>query len=221
LRTGAGLVSIATHPAHASLIVASRPELMPHAIKDADDLEPLLKRATVLAFGPGLGRSEWARELFEYVSDLTIPAVWDADALNFLAEEPGSAENRVITPHPGEAGRMLDIDTAAVQADRPAALAALSAKYGGTVVLKGAGSLSSADVPFLCTAGNPGMGSAGMGDVLTGVIAGLIAQGLVPELAAAVGVEVHARAGDLAARDGERGLIATDLLDQLRRVINP
>jgi len=194
---------------------------MPHAIKDPDDLAPLLERATVVAFGPGLGRSEWARDLFEYVAGLTMHAVWDADALNFLAEHPGSADHRVITPHPGEAGRLLGIDTAAVQADRPAALAALVAKYGGTVVLKGAGSLSSADVPYLCTAGNPGMGSAGMGDVLTGVIAGLIAQGLVPELAAAVGVEAHARAGDLAALDGERGLIATDLLDHLRRVLNP
>ena len=221
LRAGAGLVSVATHPAHASLTVASRPELMPHGIKDPDDLEFLLERATVVAFGPGLGRSEWARELFEYVAALSLPAVWDADALNFLAEDPCSADNRVITPHPGEAGRLLGIETAAVQADRPAALAALVARYGGTAVLKGAGSLSSAEVPFLCTAGNPGMGSAGMGDVLTGVIAGLIAQGLVPELAAAVGVEAHARAGDLAALGGERGLIATDLLGHLRQVLNP
>jgi NAD(P)H-hydrate epimerase len=221
LRAGAGLVSVATHPAHASLIVASRPELMPHAIKDPDDLEHLLERATVVAFGPGLGRSEWAREVFEYVASLSLPAVWDADALNFLAEEPGTAGARVITPHPGEAGRLLGIETAAVQEDRPAALAALVARYGGTVVLKGAGSLSSAEVPYLCTAGNPGMGSAGMGDVLTGVIAGLIAQGLVPELAAAVAVEAHARAGDLAALEGERGLIATDLLAHLRQVLNP
>ena len=221
LRAGAGLVSIATHPSHASLAVASRPELMPHGIAEAGELEPLLERASVIAFGPGLGRSDWAEDLFRYVAELSLPAVWDADALNFLAEEPGVADHRVITPHPGEAARLLGIDTAAVQADRPAALAALVSRYGGVAVLKGAGSLTSGEVPYLCTAGNPGMGSAGMGDVLTGVIAGLVAQGLVPELAAAVGVEAHARAGDLAAAGGERGLIASDLMAELRQVLNP
>ena len=221
LRAGAGLVSIATHPSHASLAVASRPELMPHGIAEAGELEPLLERASVIAFGPGLGRSDWAEGLFRYVAELSLPAVWDADALNFLAEEPGAADHRVITPHPGEAARLLGIDTAAVQADRPAALAALVSRYGGVAVLKGAGSLTSGEVPYLCTAGNPGMGSAGMGDVLTGVIAGLVAQGLVPELAAAVGVEAHARAGDLAAAGGERGLIASDLMAELRQVLNP
>jgi NAD(P)H-hydrate epimerase len=221
LRAGAGLVSIATHPSHASILVSSRPELMPHAVDDPGDIEPLLERASVLAFGPGLGRSDWAERLFERVASLSLPAVWDADALNFLADRPGRSDHRVITPHPGEAARLLASETAAVQADRPAALAALVSRYGGTAVLKGAGSLSSADVPYLCTAGNPGMGSAGMGDVLTGVIAGLMAQGLAPELAAAVGVEAHARAGDRAAAIGERGLIASDLMGELRRVVNP
>ncbi len=222
LRTGAGLVSIATHPSHASVSVSSRPELMPHAVVDAADLDPLLERADLIAFGPGLGRSDWAEEMYERVSGLSMPAVWDADALNFLAERPGSADHRVITPHPGEAGRLLGTSAADVQADRPAALAALLSRYGGTVVLKGAGSLtSSASVPYLCTSGNPGMGSAGMGDVLTGVIAGLMAQDIVPELAAAIGVEAHARAGDLAARAGERGLIASDLMAELRTVLNP
>ncbi|MCG8371029.1 MAG: NAD(P)H-hydrate dehydratase [Proteobacteria bacterium] len=222
LRGGAGLVSIATHPSHATALAASRPELMPHGIDDPDELQPLLERAGVVVFGPGLGRSDWARKLYGYVSGLSKPAVWDADALNLLAEAPDSAEHRVITPHPGEAGRLLGIDTAAVQADRPAALDALSSRYGGTAVLKGAGSLtSSATVPYLCTAGNPGMGSAGMGDVLTGVIAALMAQGVVPELAAATAVEAHARAGDLAAQAGERGLIATDLMAGLRAVLNP
>lgn len=221
LRAGAGLVSIATHPSHATAIVSSRPELMPHGIHEPKELEALLARADVIAFGPGLGRSNWAHKLFDCVAGLSMPAVWDADALNFLAEEPGSADHRVITPHPGEAGRLLGIDTAEVQADRPAALKALESRYGGTVVLKGAGSLSSGEVPYLCTAGNPGMGSAGMGDVLTGVIAALMAQGMAPELAAATGVEAHARAGDLAARDGERGLIASDLMAGLRTVLNP
>ena len=220
LRCGAGLVSIATHPSHASLLVASRPELMSHGVADPDDLEPLLQRADVVAFGPGLGRSDWARGLYGRVAALGRPMVWDADALNFLAEQPQPAENRVITPHPGEAGRLLGIAATEVQADRAGALAALQARYGGTVVLKGAGSLvSSQPVPCLCSAGNPGMGSAGMGDVLTGVIAALLGQGVAE--AAAVGVEAHARAGDRAAESGERGLLASDLLDELRVVVNP
>ena len=220
LRCGAGLVSIATHPSHASLLVASRPELMSHAVADAGDLEPLLERADVVAFGPGLGTSGWARDLYARVASLSRPAVWDADALNLLAEEPQQAENRVITPHPGEAGRLLGRSAAEIQDDRAGALAALQARYGGTVVLKGAGSLVSAQpVPYLCSGGNPGMGSAGMGDVLTGVIAALMGQGVAA--AAAIGVEAHARAGDRAAAGGERGLLATDVLDQLRAVVNP
>jgi NAD(P)H-hydrate epimerase len=220
LRSGAGLVSIATHPSHASLLVASRPELMSHGIADANDLEPLLQRADVVAFGPGLGQSDWARALFARIASLGRPTVWDADALNLLAEQPQSDDNRVITPHPGEAGRLLGLSAADVQEDRAGALAALQERYGGTVVLKGAGTLvSSQPVPYLCSAGNPGMGSAGMGDVLTGIIAALLAQGVAE--AAAIGVEAHARAGDRAAARGERGLLATDLLDQLRAVVNP
>jgi len=222
LRGGAGLVSIATHPSHAAVLVASRPELMPHAIADIADLEPLLDRADVIAFGPGLGQSEWARELYARIDADARPAVWDADALNLLAEAPDAAANRVITPHPGEAARLLGRSTSDVQSDRPGALAQLGERYGGIAILKGAGSLvSGTDVPWLCAAGNPGMGTPGMGDVLTGLIAALLAQGLEPQLAAAVGVEAHARAADLAARGGERGLIASDVLAELRAVLNP
>ena len=223
LRTGAGLVSIATHPSHATVIVGSRPELMSHGIADADSLAPLLERATAIAFGPGLGTSEWARALYGVVSELELPAVWDADALNLLAETPAKNERRIITPHPGEAGRLLGEPTAEVQGDRRAALQALQEKYGGVAVLKGANTLvtSKKKVPWLCTSGNPGMASPGMGDVLTGVVAALLAQGLGKEASAVVGVEAHARAGDLAARAGERGTIASDLVAELRNVVNP
>jgi NAD(P)H-hydrate epimerase len=223
LRTGAGRVSIATHPSHAAIMVASRPELMSHAVANAGDLEPLLEKADVIAFGPGLGRSAWAEEMYARISEVTQPMVWDADALNLLAANPKTAGNRVITPHPGEAATLLGATTRAVQADRPVALVHLAEKYGGTVVLKGAGSLvsSSASVPMLCTSGNPGMASPGMGDVLTGIVAAMLGQGLDPEQAAAAGVEIHARAGDRAAVAGERGLIASDLMVQLRAVLNP
>jgi hydroxyethylthiazole kinase-like uncharacterized protein yjeF len=223
LRTGAGLVSVATHPSHAAVIVGSRPELMSHGIADADSLAPLLERATAIAFGPGLGRSEWAQQLYAVVSELDMPCVWDADALNLLAATPAKSERRIITPHPGEAARLLDGKTSAVQDDRPAALKSLQDKYGGVIVLKGANTLvtSKKQVPWLCTSGNPGMASPGMGDVLTGIIAALLAQGLGKEASAVVGVEAHARAGDLAARSGERGTIASDLIAELRRVVNP
>jgi NAD(P)H-hydrate epimerase len=223
LRTGAGLVSVATHPSHAAVIVGSRPELMSHGIADADSLAPLLERATAIAFGPGLGRSEWAQQLYAVVSELELPCVWDADALNLLAETPAKNERRIITPHPGEAARLLGDTTSVVQENRPAALHSLQDRYGGVAVLKGANTLvtSKKQVPWLCTSGNPGMASPGMGDVLTGIVAALLAQGLGKEASAVVGVEAHARAGDLAARSGERGTIASDLVAELRRVVNP
>ncbi len=223
LRTGAGLVSIATHPSHAALLTATRPELMSHALNGPADLESLLARADVIAFGPGLGQGEWAQALFDALAADARPAVWDADALNLLAGRPGKSAQRVITPHPGEAARLLGTDTGDIQRDRPGAVAGLAERYGGVAVLKGAGTLVSdgGEETWLCTSGNPGMAAAGMGDVLTGVIAGLLAQGLAPERAARIGVEVHARAGDRAAARGERGLAASDLAAELRAVVNP
>ena len=223
LRVGAGRVSLATDPAHSALIAATRPELMSHPVRNARDLEPLLAKADVIAFGPGLGQTEWARELFARLSADDRPAVWDADALNLLATSPGSAGNRIITPHPGEAATLSGATTAAVQQDRPAAAAGLAAKYGGIAVLKGASTLIAAEArePWLCTAGNPGMAAPGMGDVLTGIIAGLLAQGLTLQDAAVAGVEVHARAGDRAAIPGERGMLASELMAELRGIINP
>jgi len=223
LRAGAGRVSVATHPDHAALITATRPELMSHGISGETALTPLLENVDVVAFGPGLGQSDWAHELYEVVAKSKLPAVWDADALNLLAATPDSAQNRIITPHPGEAATLLGSNTVEIQADRPAALEALTTRYGGIAVLKGAGTLISAnsDVPFICTAGNPGMAAPGMGDVLTGVVAAMLAQGLPLSTAAAIGVELHARAGDLAAQAGERGMLASDLIDALQAVANP
>jgi len=223
LRAGAGRVSIATARSHAAFLTATRPELMSHAIDGPADLEPLLEKADVIAFGPGLGRSDWAQSLFEVMADDTRPAVWDADALNWLAESPASADSRVITPHPGEAATLLGLSTAEIQSDRLTAVRLLQERYGGVAVLKGAGSLIAAgsEAPSMCTSGNPGMAAAGMGDVLTGIIAALLGQGLSTEQAALTGVEAHARAGDLAASGGQRGLMASDLIAELRSVINP
>jgi len=223
LRCGAGRVSVATHPDHHSAIAAACPELMSHAIASAEDLEKLAQQATTLVVGPGMGQSDWAKELFAVAMASSLPKVVDADALTMLGESGIRQGAWVLTPHPGEAGRLLTISAAEVQKRRVAALEDLRKEFGGTIVLKGAGSLvSSADgVPWLCTGGNPGMAAPGMGDVLAGVIGALLAQGLPAETAAVVGVDVHARAGDLAAEDGERGLMARDLMPWLRKMVNP
>jgi NAD(P)H-hydrate epimerase len=223
LRTGAGLVSIATDPAHAAVLVGSRPELMCHGIDSAEDVRQLIEKADVIAFGPGLGQSDWAGQLFAVVAAQDKPCVWDADALNLLARSPSSDEQRIITPHPGEAARLLGSSVSDVQANRSTALGSLQKQYGGVAVLKGANTLvsSTAGVPWLCTSGNPGMAAAGMGDALTGIIAALLAQGLDLEDAATAGVEIHAQAGDRAAHGGERGLLVSDLTAELRGIVNP
>jgi NAD(P)H-hydrate epimerase len=125
LRSGAGLVSIATHPSHAALLVGARPELMCHGVDDARGLSELIDKASVIAVGPGLGQSEWANLLFVAMKAVERPSVWDADALNLLAGSPSNAEKRVITPHPGEAARLLSSSTGAVQGDRRGALDSL------------------------------------------------------------------------------------------------
>ena len=222
LRSGAGLVSLATRPEHAVQLAAASPELMCHGVTTTLELKALIKSATVLLAGPGLGQSAWAQALLAVVLEAPQPLVLDADALNLLAREPARGERRVLTPHPGEAARLLKTDSAAIQADRFAAAAAISDQYGGTTVLKGAGTVihTGSDLPVVCAAGNPGMATAGMGDVLAGVIAALMAQGLSESEAAAGGVCVHACAGDLAAQQGERGMTARDVIAALRGVLN-
>jgi ADP-dependent NAD(P)H-hydrate dehydratase / NAD(P)H-hydrate epimerase len=222
-RVGAGLVSIATRAKHAALLNMVRPELMCHGVENAEDLKPLLARASVVVVGPGLGRRTWGQRMLEATLAGSHLLVVDADALNLLAEQPRQREHWILTPHPGEASRLLASPIEKIQANRFAAARALQQRYGGVAVLKGNGTLvCTANQPLnLCTAGNPGMASGGMGDVLSGTIAGLLAQGLPPEEAANLGVTIHAMAGDRAARDGgERGMLAGDLMPYLRRLAN-
>jgi hydroxyethylthiazole kinase-like uncharacterized protein yjeF len=224
LRSGAGLTSIATRRAHASLLSVQHPELMSWPVERAGALGSLLRRATVVALGPGLGRAAWGRQLFTRILAAAQPMVVDADGLNWLAAKPASRSDWVLTPHPGEAARLLGVSAGDVQADRYAAVRALAARYRGVVVLKGAGTLiAMADDPvtWVCDRGHPGMAIGGMGDVLTGIIAGLLAQGMAPLEAAKCGVWLHARAGErAAAAGGGRGMLATDLLPELRRLLN-
>ncbi len=218
-RSGAGLVSLFTHPAHAAFVNQACPELLTHAV-EGGDLRAALRRATVLAVGPGLGQDEWGRRLFAAALESRLPKVIDADALNLLAADPLRREDWVLTPHPGEAARLLECSVADVQAQRFQALAQLIERYGGVCVLKGAGTLvaaAAAPEVWVCDAGNAGMASGGMGDVLTGIIAALLAQGLRALDAARLGVWLHATAADSAAADGEIGLLASDLLPFIRR----
>ena len=223
-RTGAGLVSVATHPDHASIMNLNCPELMCHGVQSGRDLTLLLKKASVLAIGPGLGQNQWSRDLLGRVLDAGLPMVVDADALNLLADDPMKRDDWVLTPHPGEAGRLLGKSSRQVQADRFAAVTDLQARYGGVIVLKGAGSLISDSrqrPPAVCSNGNPGMASGGMGDLLTGIIGGLLAQGFAAPDAACIGTCLHAAAADGSAREeGERGMLASDLLPWIRHLLN-
>jgi NAD(P)H-hydrate epimerase len=222
-RVGAGLVSVATRRVHASALATSFPVAMSHGVESAAELNALLPRASVVAIGPGLGRSDWALGLLAQVLESPLPAVVDADALNLLAAEPCMRQDWILTPHPGEAARLLQTNTTAIQADRFAAALNIQKCCGGVCVLKGAGTVIAATGGQLsvCDSGNPGMSSGGIGDVLTGVIAGLLAQGLNLDDAARLGVCLHAEAGDRAAEvGGERGLIATDLMPWLSRLAN-
>ncbi|PID49032.1 MAG: bifunctional ADP-dependent NAD(P)H-hydrate dehydratase/NAD(P)H-hydrate epimerase [Proteobacteria bacterium] len=222
LRTGAGLVSIATHPEHAPYLNIATPELMVHAVPSAAELRSLMANRTVLAIGPGLGQNSWAHHLLTLALATELPKVIDADALNSLACFPAKQDHWILTPHSGEAARLLACSVADIENDRIKAVQQLQQNYGGVIVLKGADTLiASAHGIACCIAGNPGMASGGMGDVLTGIITALLAQGLSLPDAACIGVQVHAQAGDKAAQKGERGLLASDLIQQIRAEVNP
>ncbi len=223
LRVGAGLVTVATAPENVVAIAAGRPELICLALADPGVLPAAIERADVVAVGPGLGRTDWASRVLETVLRCEKPLVVDADALNLIAEQgPRRRDNWILTPHPGEAARLLGAQTTEVQQDRLAALERLAERYGGVVVLKGAGTLvgSPNRIPGLCERGNPGMASAGMGDVLTGATAGVLSQCGDLWRAARVAVLVHAMSGDAVARGGERGLLAGDVARELRSCVN-
>lgn len=222
LRAGAGLVTIATHPANAATLNIGRPELMVHGVRTARALAPLIERATVIALGPGLSQDAWARSMWRVALGTDLPLVVDADGLNLLALKPTKKKDWILTPHPGEAARLLKGKTPMVQQDRLAATADIVKRFDGVCVLKGAGTLiASRDATALCDRGNPGMASGGTGDVLTGLIAGLRAQGLTAFDAARLGVWVHAVAGDqAAAHGGQVGLLASDIFPFIRRELS-
>ena len=181
LRCGAGMVTLATRPEHVTASLVRRPEIMCSGVESTYGLTALAQRADVLVIGPGLGQAPWGRSLLSLAAQCPVPQVWDADALNLLADNGIEApDDGLLTPHPGEAARLLQCTTAEVQADRPRAARELARRYRCTVILKGAGSLiAAADGRLaLCSRGHPAMASAGLGDVLAGFAGALLAQGL-------------------------------------------
>jgi NAD(P)H-hydrate epimerase len=223
LRVGAGLVSVATKPQHVAAIVSARPEIMAHGVNNAKELTPLLSKATVIVVGPGLGKTRWSTQLLKQVLRFPCPKVLDADALHLLAAKPQKSDQWILTPHPGEAASLLQCNVSDVQIDRVRAVKQIQSQYGGVALLKGAGSLVCTENSLrICEAGNPGMASGGMGDVLSGIIGGLLAQHFTLQQATECGVYLHAAAGDQAAQQrGERGLLASDLLSYLGKLVNP
>ncbi len=228
-RTGAGLVSAATRAEHVAVLLTRRPECMARAVEHIEDVLTLLESATVIAIGPGLGQAEWGLALFDAVLTQHSPKVIDADALNILARyDTRPLGDAVLTPHPGEAARLLGIATDEIERDRIQSARRLAAHHDCTVVLKGAGTIVMApsEVPVIIDAGNPGMASGGMGDALTGTIAAMLAQylsthGYSAYATVACAALLHSAAADIAAREGgERGLLASDLFAPLRLLAN-
>lgn len=233
LRGGAGLVRIACPNGAQPIIAAGEPCLMTapllqseegvFAAEALDDWQTLAKASDVVALGPGLGRGPSLDEIVPaFIAQRQTPMVVDADALNAMVGKPWAGKTPiVITPHPGEFGRLAGLPTAEVQKRRREVAIDFAKKNGVVVVLKGHQSVvTDGERVFVNTTGNPGMATAGTGDVLTGLLAALLAQGFSPFDAAVLAVNRHGRAGDLA-RDaiGEVSLIAGDLLEYLPRAI--
>lgn len=223
LRSGAGLVSVLTRQEHINAVTAACPESMVHGSRNGEINPELLERADYIAIGCGLGQDAWAQRLLYLALDSTIPMVVDADALNLMAAKDylSLTEECVITPHPGEASRCLNMRKRAIQSDRFASARLLKERCSAHVILKGSGTIVQQDgLARVCALGNPAMATAGMGDVLTGMVASLAAQQIVLagdlERAVIAAVCLHALAGDLAAGGDDRGLLASDVIEHIR-----
>ena len=223
-RVGCGRVQVVTHHQHRSLLALNCPEVLTWQGDDAcAEYDLNLGNFNALAIGPGLGQGQWGKKLYSRFMQSNLPMVVDADGLNLLAHEQQRRENWVLTPHPGEAASLLGCHSSDVQFDRYSAVKQIVKQYGGVCVLKGSGSLIAAKNRFIrvCNAGNSGQATAGMGDVLTGCITGLIAQGYDLFDAAIIATWLHASAADCVAEEsGKIGIMATDLLLPIKSLHN-
>ena len=230
--SGAGLTSLVTRPEHVNASLVSCPEVMVKGVNSGQDLEEHLIKPTVIAIGPGLGQTAWSEQMIQRVfweaEKREVTVIMDADALNLIPKLKLSSKlprRLVLTPHPGEAATLLNTNVETIESDRFAYSAKIQKKFNATVVLKGSGTVichqkNGVQQWGICNAGNPGMASGGMGDVLTGIIAGMIAQGLTAKEACEVGVDLHAKAADQASFDlGEVGLTPSDVIEELRYLL--
>lgn len=223
-RVGAGLVSLATRPEHVNAALARCPSVMVHSVVHGSELPALLDAATVVVCGPGMGKRAWGQQMLQQVVESGKPRVLDADALNLLSSRvPIPAGNQILTPHPGEAARLLNCVVPEVEADRVGAATKLQSLYGGVVLLKGAGTIIASDSGSvdITGGGNPGMATGGMGDVLSGIAGALYAQmAESPACAAVLAAAIHLEAACRASESkGYMGLIPTDVIDALPRVL--
>lgn len=222
LRAGAGLVTVVTHALHAPVILSAQPEIMLLSSGDGHVPEELLSKVDALVVGPGLSDSHWSQNLLSDALSCAAPKVIDAGALRLLSQQDEKRDDWILTPHPGEAAAMLGETSECIQDSRFSSAELLQQKHGGHVLLKGAGSIlqSPGGLAQLCPYGNPGMASAGMGDVLSGVLGGLLVQGYNLQTASRLGVCIHSIAGDVAAAKGQIGLLASDLYPNIRQLMN-
>ena len=218
LRCGSGLVTILSSQSHMDLPALYQPELMSQCVENEPGFAALMRRCDVVILGPGLGQDLWSENLFQQLISSSIPMVVDADGLNLLSKSPLKCEHWVLTPHPAEAGRLLGLTTEEVQRNRVAAVRAISEQYGGVCVLKGSGTLvAHRDSLYLCDKGNPGMATAGMGDVLSGIIGSFIGQKFSLLNAATKGVWLHSHCADsVSMESGMHSLVASDIVTQLK-----
>ncbi|USE37220.1 NAD(P)H-hydrate dehydratase [Endozoicomonas sp. SCSIO W0465] len=239
IHCGAGRVTVVTRKQHLCALAARCPEVMGTAVRSRSGLGTLANGKQVIVIGPGLGSDDWGLKLLKDALAAKCPLVLDADALNLLSDHPQLLKGRkspmIFTPHPGELARLSGLDVPTIQKNRFTAvvdshrqLTALTAEHGvarqqdTVLLLKGAGTLIfDGQNTALCSDGNPGMAVAGMGDVLSGVIGALLAQGLSPFKAAQMAAWLHASAADeVVAGQGETGLRATELLPVIRQRLN-
>lgn len=234
LRSGVGLVKVFCHEHSQPLVANSQPEIMLVTATGIASINKVLDWSSCLVLGPGLGPDAWSQSVFEHVlahlTHTTKPIIIDADGLNLLAKRWESKlkinlTQCILTPHPGEAARLLNVTVQEIEQDRYAACQAIAQRYGAVCILKGAGTIichdGQATSVYVCADGNPGMATAGMGDVLSGIVGAMLGQGLSAQSAANYAVCLHAAAGDRLARSyGQRGMIASDLFEPLRALLN-
>jgi len=234
MRVGTGLVTLAAPRSLNDIFASSMVEVMTEPLKDDSEgvellndqgWQRLLDKKSALLFGPGIGIKDWARSALRWLlKNLTVPLVIDADGLNNLAEEVERIRSAksppVLTPHPGEMARLIGSDSAAINRDRVGVARSFARDHRCYIILKGARTVIATPEGkvFINPTGNPGMASGGMGDVLAGILAGLLAQGFNIEDALELGVFLHGFVGDqVAGAKGEMGMIASDIIDALPR----